>query len=98
MRIERAAMLALVVALLAMILVSLTSLIIAMVDQPTKFTGKRLLIRGIGAWVTNVLAFSIVYWNVDRGGLEHRATQCRSCNLPGHWFHFVPVSKCSSCR
>ena len=27
---------------------------------------------GIKSWVTNVLAFSIVYWDVDRGGPEKR--------------------------
>jgi uncharacterized membrane protein len=75
LRIERVAMLALTAALLAMTLVGITSLIIAMVEQPTKFTGQQLLITGVEAWVTNVLAFSIVYWDVDRGGPDNRAIQ-----------------------
>jgi hypothetical protein len=89
LRIERVAMLALAVALLALILVSLTSLIIAMVDQPTEFTGKQLLMRGISAWVTNVWTFSIVYWDVDRGGPEQRATQLAT--LPDWLFPQVGV-------
>jgi hypothetical protein len=30
---------------------------------------------GIEVWVTNVLAFSIVYWDLDRGSPENRASE-----------------------
>ena len=43
--------------------------------ETTKHAGQQLLTAGIEAWVTNVLAFSIVYWDLDRGGPEDRANE-----------------------
>jgi uncharacterized membrane protein YozB (DUF420 family) len=75
LRVERAAMLALATALLAMTLLAVTYLVIEIIDQSTKFAGRQLLTVGIEAWVTNVLAFSIVYWDIDRGGPETREVE-----------------------
>ena len=61
LRVERAAMLALATALLAMTLLAVTYLVMEIMDQSTKFAGRQLLTVGIEAWATNVLAFSIVY-------------------------------------
>ena len=47
-------------------------LVVELIYHPTKYTGQQLLTAGIESWVTNVLAFSIVYWDVDRGGPEKR--------------------------
>jgi hypothetical protein len=75
LRFERAAMLALATALLAMTFIVIAFLVVELIYQPTKYTGQQLLTAGIGSWVTNVLAFSIVYWDVDRGGPENRVNQ-----------------------
>ena len=75
LRVERAAMLALATALLAMTLLAVTHLVMKILDQSTKYAGRELLTVGIEAWVTNVLAFSIIYWDIDRGGPENRTVE-----------------------
>ncbi len=75
LRFERAAMLGLATALLAMTVIVVAFLVGELLYQPTKFAGQQLLTAGIESWVTNVLAFSIVYWDVDRGGPEKRTNQ-----------------------
>lgn len=72
LRFERAAMLAVAAAALAMTFMVVAFLVADLIYQPTKYAGQQLLTAGIEAWVTNVLAFSIVYWDVDRGGPEAR--------------------------
>jgi hypothetical protein len=47
-------------------------LAVEIVQAPTTFGGQQLLTTSIGAWSTNILAFSIVYWHLDRGGPEAR--------------------------
>jgi uncharacterized membrane protein YozB (DUF420 family) len=84
LRIERAAMLAVATALLLITLSVVTFLVMEIMDQPTKYAGRQLMTAGIEAWVTNVLAFSIVYWDVDRGGPENRANE--SAALPDWLF------------
>ena len=71
--VERA--LALATALLLITLSIVTFLVMEIMYQPTKYAGQQLMTAGIEAWVTNVLAFSIVYWDVDRGGPENRANE-----------------------
>ncbi len=75
LRFERAAMLGVATALLALTFVVVAFLVAELLYQPTKFAGQQLLTAGIESWVTNVLAFSIVYWDVDRGGPEKRMSQ-----------------------
>lgn len=60
-------------AALGLILTGLAQLIRAMVSQSTELGGLQLLTSSIAAWVTNVLAFSLLYWEIDRGGPEARA-------------------------
>jgi hypothetical protein len=91
LRVERAAMLALASALLAMTLLAVTFLVMEIMDQTSKYAGQQLLTVGIEAWVTNVLAFSIVYWDVDRGGPENRANE--SAALPDWLFPQAGVPK-----
>jgi len=57
----------------AVTLMTLWYLIVEMMDQPAIFSGRQLLMSSVGAWFINVLAFSIVYWQIDRGGPEARA-------------------------
>ena len=84
LRVERWAMLALATALLAMTLFGVAFLVMEIMVQSTKYAGQQLLTAGMEAWVTNVLAFSIVYWDVDRGGPENRANE--SATLPDWLF------------
>jgi hypothetical protein len=73
LRFERAAMLASATVLLVMTFIVVAFLVLELVNQPTRYTGQQLLAAGIESWVTNVLAFSILYWDIDRGGPENRA-------------------------
>jgi hypothetical protein len=84
LRFERAAMLTLATALLALTFVVVAFLVAELLYQPTKYAGQQLLTAGIESWVTNVLAFSIVYWDIDRGGPEKRVN--RSETLPDWLF------------
>jgi hypothetical protein len=54
-------------------LATLWYLLREMVERPTFLNGRQLLSTSIGAWVTNLLAFSLVYWQLDRGSPEARA-------------------------
>jgi hypothetical protein len=49
------------------------TLVVAMVRGSTSLTGLQLLTSSVAAWVNNVLAFSLIYWLIDRGGPEARA-------------------------
>lgn len=51
---------------------NLTTLIGAMVYGPSGLGGLQMLTSAIAIWVTNVLAFSLLYWQLDRGGPEAR--------------------------
>jgi hypothetical protein len=44
-----------------------------MVHRPSDITGLQLFASSIAVWVTNVLIFSLLYWQIDRGGPEARA-------------------------
>ena len=68
LRAERWSVLALASALLCMTLLAWAFLVLEIMSQGTRFSGPQLLTVGIKAWVTNVLAFSILYWDMDRGG------------------------------
>jgi hypothetical protein len=53
-------------------LLTLGYLISEMLVRPTGLSGRQLLSSSIGAWTANVIAFSIIYWNIDRGGPQAR--------------------------
>lgn len=46
----------------------LFNLVRAMVNPANELSGLELFTSSIGVWVTNVLAFSLLYWQLDRGG------------------------------
>ncbi len=50
-------------------------LIHAMVNRTAELSGVQLLTSSIAAWVTNVLIFSLLYWQIDRGGPEARVNR-----------------------
>ena len=54
-------------------LANLANLIGAMVRRSAEIGGLQLLTSSIAVWVTNVLMFSLLYWQIDRGGPECRA-------------------------
>jgi hypothetical protein len=53
-------------------LMGLGYLIHAMVHRSAETTGLQLLTSSIAFWVINVLIFSLLYWQLDRGGPEAR--------------------------
>jgi hypothetical protein len=73
----------------ASMLATLAFLVRAMVFRPTEVTGLQLLTSGIAVWVTNVLVFSLLYWQIDRGGPGARGD--RASALPDWLFPQVGV-------
>src|SRR6478736_1558698 len=53
-------------------LATLVYVVRELLSRPEQFTGRHLLTSGVSMWVTNVFAFSIIYWSIDRGGPEAR--------------------------
>jgi hypothetical protein len=49
-------------------LTSLAYLVEFMIRRSTEVRGLTLLTSSVGVWVNNVLMFSLLYWQVDRGG------------------------------
>ncbi len=72
LRIERAATFFFFVVAGAGTVVNLANLIRAMVQGSVEITGLQLLTSSVAAWITNVLMFSLLYWQIDRGGPEAR--------------------------
>ena len=52
----------------------LALLIGEMVRRSGEVSGIQLLTSSVAMWVLNVLTFSLLYWQIDRGGPEARAT------------------------
>ena len=73
LRVERATTMAFSVVAEVVTLTTLLYLIREMMERPADFSGRQLFTSSVAAWVTNVLAFSLVYWRIDRGGPEARA-------------------------
>jgi hypothetical protein len=75
LRLERWSTLAFCACAETMVLLSLLHIISEMLKSPTVFTGRQLLASSVTAWATNVVAFSVVYWQLDRGGPEARVNR-----------------------
>ena len=73
LRIEHTIMLLIIVVTGVGTLATLANLIDAMVRRSAEIGGAQLLTSSIAVWVTNVLTFSLLYWQIDRGGPEARA-------------------------
>jgi uncharacterized membrane protein len=73
LRVERAITLLFVVFSGAGNLVALAFLVRAMIFRSAEVSGLQLLTSSIAVWVMNVLAFSLLYWQIDRGGPGTRA-------------------------
>ena len=78
LRIERWATLVFFVVAGTGTVANLASLIRAMVEGSTEVNGLEMLASSIFIWVTIVLAFSLLYWQLDRGGPEARLNASRT--------------------
>jgi hypothetical protein len=72
LRIERVTTLLFVVLAGVATLAGLANVIQRVLDGSTELSGEQLLSSSIAAWVTNVLIFSLLYWQIDRGSPEAR--------------------------
>jgi hypothetical protein len=72
-------------------LITLLRMISGMVWRSGGMSGRQLLASGIGIWVTNVFMFSMLYWQMDRGGPAAR--QIPSGSLPDWLFSEDSASK-----
>jgi hypothetical protein len=60
-------------------LANLANVIVAMARKPEGITGLQLLASSVAVWVTNVMTFSLLYWQMDRGGPEARVQHAGTC-------------------
>jgi hypothetical protein len=72
LRVERTFTLFFVVLAGGLTLIDLARVIGEMVYRSAQVGGLQLLTSSIAVWVTNVLMFSMLYWQIDRGGPEAR--------------------------
>ncbi len=73
LQLERAITIIFAVGTLLGTLANIANVVSAMVRKPAEVSGLQLLASSIAVWVTNVLVFSMVYWQMDRGGPGPRA-------------------------
>ena len=73
LRIERVVTLFFVAFIVSSTLANLANLIQKMIGHSTEVGGLQLFASSIAVWVNNVLAFSLLYWQIDRNGPEARA-------------------------
>jgi uncharacterized membrane protein len=80
LRLERAVMMLTFAVTVLATVSNLANLIVAMVGRSTGLSGLQLLASSVAIWVTTILAFSVQYWQLDRGGPEARAND--ACARP----------------
>jgi uncharacterized membrane protein len=73
LRIERTITLVFCVVAGSGMIVGLSLLIAEMVRRSGEISGIQLLTSSVAMWVLNVMTFSLLYWQLDRGGPEARA-------------------------
>jgi uncharacterized membrane protein len=72
LRIERIVTLLFFAVSTVVTLTNLGNLVGAMINRSTEIGGLQLLASSVSVWVTNVLMFSLLYWQIDRGGPDAR--------------------------
>ena len=82
LRIERRVTLVVFAAVIGESLVNLGYLIDEVLYHSRKVDGLQLFTSSVALWVTNILAFSLIYWQTDRGGPESRLRHSRT---PSDW-------------
>jgi hypothetical protein len=98
LRIERVVTLIFCVFIEATTVMNLANLIGTMVNRSAEIGGLQLLMSSVAVWVTNVLGFSLLYWQIDRGGPDARVNNAYpkpdwlfpqegapAEDLPSHW-------------
>ena len=75
LRVERAVTLLFFVVVGVSNIASLINLIIVMLYRSAGISGQQLLASSTAVWVTNVLLFSMLYWQCDRGGPDGRVDE-----------------------
>jgi hypothetical protein len=83
LRIERLLIMLLTVAYIANTFIELVDLIGGITLHPAKSNAFALLSSSVAIWVANVLTFSMLYWQLDRGGPYARASTVR---VTPDWF------------
>ena len=73
-RIERIVIYAFVVITVVLMILSLERLIFAIFSPTPIMGGTHLLASAIEIWIVNVITFGLVYWQIDRGGPDARAS------------------------
>jgi hypothetical protein len=76
--VERVTTLIFVVVAAVVTLAGLASVIHLVLSGSTELSGEQLLSSSLAAWVTNVLVFSLLYWQIDRGSPEARVRRTGS--------------------
>jgi hypothetical protein len=74
LRIEQAVLLVVLAADIVISIDTLAHIIAVIIFHRPGSSGVPLLSASVGIWVTNVLLFSLLYWQVDRGGPPARAS------------------------
>jgi uncharacterized membrane protein len=85
-RLSRAASLALTAVVLLTNLLALGMLVQDLVSA-SKHSGGQLLLAALQVWATDVIAFGLLYWELDRGGPVSRTQRARR-DLPAADFRF----------
>lgn len=75
LRIERTMIILLALAYVADITVELADMIGVITFHPPEIRSISLLSSSVAIWVGNVLVFSLLYWQIDRGGPSARASK-----------------------
>jgi hypothetical protein len=78
LRVERTVVMLFSAAMVGATVANLANLVGAMVHRSGEVSGLQLLASSIGVWVTNVIAFSLLYWQIDRGGPGAREKKVRT--------------------
>ena len=74
-------------------LASLVLLVRTLIYHGGQVTGTELIFSSLGIWLTNVIVFSLWYWEIDRGGPDQRAHEIHSG--PDFLFPQMSVPGCS---
>jgi hypothetical protein len=72
LQVERVVILLMFVVAAPAMVINLINVLIVMVRRPADITGIQLLSSSIGVWITNVIIFALLYWQIDRGGPQKR--------------------------
>jgi hypothetical protein len=70
-------------------------LLVAQLVKNKDAEGGQLLIASLQVWATNVIAFALIFWELDRGGPVAATPQSRVARPPGCRLHRAGVNSTS---